>query len=43
MADRIDYEAKTPGVYRVEAWLTVDGEERPWIYSNQILILPSKP
>jgi hypothetical protein len=27
-----------PGVYRVEAWLTVDGEARPWIYSNPILM-----
>ena len=24
------------GVYRVEGWLKVDGEERPWIYSNPI-------
>jgi hypothetical protein len=43
VADRIDHTAGAPGVYRVEAWLTVDGEDRPWIYSNQILILPSKP
>lgn len=27
-----------PGVYRVEGWLTVDTEERPWIYSNPIYV-----
>jgi acetyl esterase/lipase len=27
-----------PGAYRVEAWLTVDGEQRPWIYSNPIYL-----
>lgn len=27
-----------PGVYRAEIWLTVDGEQRPWIYSNPIRI-----
>jgi acetyl esterase/lipase len=32
------YEAKEPGQYRVEAWLTVDGEDRPWIYSNPIYL-----
>lgn len=32
----LKYSAKTPGVYRVEGWLTIDGEERPWIYSNPI-------
>lgn len=26
------------GVYRVEGWLTVDGEQRPWIYSNPVYI-----
>ena len=35
-ADRIDFEIKSPGVYRIEAWLEVDGEQRPWIYSNPI-------
>ena len=28
----------TPGVYRVEGWLKVDGEERPWVYSNPIYV-----
>ena len=27
-----------PGVYRAEAWLVVDGEERPWVYSNPIYV-----
>jgi acetyl esterase/lipase len=34
----LTYEAKAPGPYRVEAWLTVDGEERPWIYSNPVYL-----
>ena len=34
--DHMEYEAKAGGVYRIEAWLTVDGEDRPWIYSNPI-------
>ena len=29
---------KEPGVYRLEAWLTVDGEERTWIYSNPFYV-----
>jgi acetyl esterase/lipase len=32
------FETKAPGVYRAEAWLEVDGEERPWIYSNPIYL-----
>jgi len=35
---RIDFEPKSPGVYRIEAWLEVDGEQRPWIYSNPVYI-----
>lgn len=27
-----------PGVYRIEAWLTVDGEPRPWIFANPIYV-----
>ena len=46
----LTFEAKEPGPYRLEAWLTVAGEDRPWIYSNPVylrvpalteLILPS--
>ncbi|MBI1786762.1 MAG: alpha/beta hydrolase fold domain-containing protein [Acidobacteria bacterium] len=35
-ASRLEYVVKEPGVYRLEAWLNVDEEERPWIYSNPI-------
>jgi len=35
---RIDSDVKAPGVYRIEAWLEVDGEQRPWIYSNPIYV-----
>jgi acetyl esterase/lipase len=31
---------KQPGAYRIEAWLDVAGEERPWIYSNPIYLRP---
>jgi hypothetical protein len=34
----LTFEAKQPGAYRVEAWLTVAGEERPWIYSNPVYL-----
>lgn len=29
---------KGPGAYRLEAWLDVGGERRPWIYSNPIYV-----
>ncbi len=32
-----------PGAYRMEAWLSVDGEERPWIYSNAIMLEAAAP
>jgi acetyl esterase/lipase len=32
------FEAKESGAYRIEAWLTVDGEERPWIYSSAVYL-----
>ena len=37
-ANRLDFEVKAAGVYRIEAWLEVDGEQRPWIYSNPIYV-----
>lgn len=37
-SDRLDRAVTEPGVYRVEGWLTIDGEERPWIYSNPIYV-----
>jgi hypothetical protein len=38
VADRLEFEPKIAGVYRLEAWLTVDGEQRPWIYANPIYV-----
>jgi acetyl esterase/lipase len=35
---KLDYVAKDQGAYRLEASLTIDGEERPWIYTNPIYI-----
>jgi hypothetical protein len=32
------FPVQAPGIYRVEVWLEVDGEERPWIYSNPIWV-----
>lgn len=34
----LTFTAKKPGAYRVEAWLTVGGEERPWIYANPVYL-----
>ncbi len=36
--DRLDIEVNTPGVYRVEGWLRLDGEDRGWIYANPIYV-----
>jgi acetyl esterase/lipase len=35
---KITYEAKEQGAYRLEAWLTAGGEDRPWILSNPIYL-----
>jgi hypothetical protein len=35
---RAEFPLKAPGVYRLEAWLTVDNEPRPWIFSNPIYV-----
>jgi len=32
------YTPKEPGAYRLEAWLSIDGEDRPWIFSNPIYV-----
>lgn len=32
------FRVEEPGAYRLEAWLELDGELRPWIYSNPIHI-----
>jgi len=34
----LDFSVKEPGVYRVEVWLTLAGEDRPWILSNPIYV-----
>lgn len=36
----LTYNPQEPGVYRAEAWVTVAGTKRPWIYSNPIYVLP---
>jgi acetyl esterase/lipase len=38
LTSRLEYVAKEPGVYRVEAWLEAAGEEWPWIYSNPVYL-----
>ena len=35
----LNFEVKQAGPYRVEAWLTVGGEDRPWIYSNPVYLV----
>lgn len=35
---RAEFPVAESGVYRLEAWLTVDGEPRPWIFSNPIYV-----
>jgi hypothetical protein len=38
MGDSAQIIARRPGVYRIEGFLTIDGELRPWIYSNPIYV-----
>lgn len=38
-SDKLDFLVSEAGVYRAEIWLTLDGEQRPWIYSNPIRVL----
>jgi len=37
-AERLEHVPEMPGVYRVEAWVEIGGEERPWIYSNPLYL-----
>jgi len=37
-ADRLDVPVSKPGNYRVEAWLKLVGELRPWILTNPIYV-----
>jgi PHP domain len=34
----IDFAVDKPGIYRVEVWLTLAGEARPWILTNPIYV-----
>lgn len=36
--NRLNFDVKMAGVYRIEAWLEADSEQRPWIYSNPIYV-----
>lgn len=36
--DHFEHDVDEPGVYRVEGWLRLDGEDRPWLYSNPIYL-----
>jgi hypothetical protein len=35
---QLEYDVADAGAYRVEVWVTVAGEPRPWIYANPIRI-----
>lgn len=37
-ADKLDFAVSETGIYRAEIWLTLDGEQRPWIYANPIRV-----
>ncbi len=37
---KLDYIVRDQGAYRLEALLSIDGEERPWIYTNPIHVGP---
>jgi hypothetical protein len=41
--DRLAVAVDGPGVYRVEARLTLDGEDRGWIYANPIYVRAAVP
>ncbi len=36
--DSIDVPVDQPGIYRLEVWLSLAGEERPWILSNPVYV-----
>ncbi len=37
-ARELAYPIEEPGVYRLESWLTVDDEDRAWIYANPVYV-----
>lgn len=39
---KLQYRVKEPGIYRLEAWLKLDGELRPWVYTNPIYLRDAK-
>jgi len=34
----LEYNVDKPGLYRVEVWLNLAGEDRPWILTNPIYV-----
>jgi hypothetical protein len=36
--DTLDFRVDGQGVFRVEGWLPLDGEDRAWVYSNPIYV-----
>jgi hypothetical protein len=34
----VEYAVKEVGVYRLEAWLELDGELRPWVFANALYV-----
>jgi hypothetical protein len=38
----IEFGVKQAGVYRLEAWLELDGELRPWLFANPIYVRQSR-
>lgn len=34
----VDFDVREAGVYRLEAWLKLDGEWRPWVFANPIYV-----
>jgi MFS family permease len=34
----VEFTVKAPGAYRLEGWLKLDGELRPWIFANPIYV-----
>ncbi len=38
LGDQLEYAVDAPGVYRIEGWVELGGEERGWLYSNPIYV-----
>ncbi len=37
-SETFEHVVQSPGVYRLEGWLRLDNEDRPWIYANPIYV-----